>query len=108
MDLQNTRAEIEKIAKHMGVVYSCKLLDDIVDAVQMKAMKAAKGAEVAYSLQVPTVTKQVYRKGNEYMDAETETLSLEEFQGNKKQETDNCSQPLHILSHFSVHYLQHD
>ena len=47
----------------MGVVYSCELLDQIADAVQMEKMKVGKSATEEDSTDSSGVKKVVYRKG---------------------------------------------
>mgnify|MGYP001792024818 CR=1 FL=1 len=47
----------------MGVVYSCELLDEIVDAVQMEKMKVAKSESEKDCTDATAVKKVVYRKG---------------------------------------------
>ena len=60
---QNTKANIAKIAEHIGVVLSDKMLDDITNAVQFSSL--AKGKYESEGMHREAIAKDftIYRKG---------------------------------------------
>lgn len=59
--LKRPHDEIEKLANHMGVTYTQKLIDDIADAVQLDKLKEGKMQTNLHSQQLADLN--VYRKG---------------------------------------------